>query len=241
MKSLRGNISVDNNIRTAAMGAGSEDEFVIVPRRDNSSVGNNFWVTAMNHEDPKNWRAKAEIAILPELGPALRRRRKAARLTMSQLADECGLSQPFLSQIENSKAMPSLLALHRVAQALDTTTVALLEPVNSALTLVRHNEGERFVLTDGATTRFLTPGDGHRLEANETIAAPGAAMPVAIVHEGQEMIMVLDGQLNIHLEGQEPVVLEVGDTMSYPATTPHRWSSGNLGARFLIVSSPPSF
>lgn len=223
MKSLRGNISVDNNIW------------------GNISIDNNIWAAAMTDEDPKNWRATPEITIVPQLGPDLRRRRKAAGLTMSQLADKCGLSQPFLSQIENSKAMPSLFALHRVAQALDTTTVALLEPVSSTLTLVRHNEGEQFVLTDGATTRFLTPGDGNRLEANETIAAPGVAMPVAIVHEGQEMIMVLDGQLSVHLEGHEPVVLEVGDTMSYPATTPHRWSSGNLGARFLIVSSPPSF
>lgn len=182
-----------------------------------------------------------EVDIAPQLGPALRRRRKAAGLTMKQLADVCGLSQPFLSQIENSRAMPSLFALHRVAQALDTTTVALLEPTHSAVTLVRQGEGERFVLADGATTRFLTPGDGHRLEANETSAAPGVAMSHAIVHDGQEMIRVLDGELTVHLEGEEPVVLEVGDTMSYPATTPHRWSSGELGARFLIVSSPPSF
>lgn len=182
-----------------------------------------------------------EVEIAPSLGPELRRRRKAAGLTMKELAAECGLSQPFLSQIENSHAMPSLLALHNVAQALGTTTVALLEPNYSAITLVRHGEGERFVLADGATTRFLTPGEGHRLEANETTAAPGVAMSHKIVHDGQELVRVIEGQLTVHLDDEEPIVLEPGDTMSYPATTPHRWSSGELGARFLIVSSPPSF
>ncbi len=182
-----------------------------------------------------------ETEIAPQLGPSLRRRRKAAGLTMKQLAEECDLSQPFLSQIENSRAMPSLIALHRVAQALKTTTVALLEHSYSAITLVRNGEGERFVLADGATTRFLTPGEGHRLEANESTAAPGVAMSHSIVHDGQELIRVLEGELTVHLEGEDPVVLETGDTMSYPAVTPHRWSSGDAGARFLIVSSPPSF
>ncbi len=182
-----------------------------------------------------------EVAIAPQLGPTLRRCRKAAGLTLQELADQSGLSQPFLSQIENMRAMPSLLSLHRVAKSLRTTTVALLEPSHSAITLVRNGEGDRFALADGATMRFLTPGDGHRLEANETTAAPGVAMSHAIVHEGQEMIRLLEGELTVHLEGTEDTVLQAGDTISYPASTPHRWSSGQQGAKFLIVSSPPSF
>ena len=67
-------------------------------------------------------------------------------MTMQELADRCDLSQPFLSQIENSRAMPSLYALHRVAQALGTTTVALLDPTYSEVTLVRADDGASFML-----------------------------------------------------------------------------------------------
>ena len=161
-------------------------------------------------------------------------------MTMQELADRCGLSQPFLSQIENSRAMPSLFALHRVAQALGTTTVGLLDPAHSEVTLVRADEGDFFVLAEGARTRFLTPGEGHRLEANETIAEACITSDV-IVHEGQEVIRVLEGSLEVRLEDKEPIELHPGDTILYPSMTPHQWISGAAGARFLIVTSPPSF
>ena len=161
-------------------------------------------------------------------------------MTMQELADRCDLSQPFLSQIENSRAMPSLFALHRVAQALGTTTVALLDPAVSEVTLVRAGEGEAFFLAEGARTRFLTPGEGRRLEANETVAEPNIVSDV-IVHEGEEVVHVLEGSLEIRLEGRDPIPLSPGDTVLYPSTTPHQWASGDTGARFLIITSPPSF
>ena len=159
---------------------------------------------------------------------------------MQELADRCGLSQPFLSQIENSRAMPSLMTLHRIAQALGTSTVALLDPAFSEITLVRAGDGESFLLNEGARTRFLTPGEGHRLEANETIAEPGAAQDF-VSHEGQEVVFVLEGTMTVDLMGREPTHLSTGDTMSYPSETPHRWSAGDSGARFVIITSPPSF
>ena len=179
-------------------------------------------------------------SVAPQLGPTLRQRRKAAGMTMQELADRCGLSQPFLSQIENSRAMPSLYALHRVAQALGTTTIGLLDPAYSEVTLVRADEGHSFMLFEGATTRFLTPGEGHRLEANEIVVEAGF-LSEKIVHEGQELIRLLEGSLELRLEGRDPVVLNPGDTVMYPSMTPHQWIAGDPGARFLIITSPPSF
>ena len=193
-----------------------------------------------HHKEVEDSSTSEATSVAPQLGPNLRQRRKAARMTMQELADRCGLSQPFLSQIENSRAMPSLFALHRVAQALGTTTVGLLDPAHSEVTLVRADEGEAFVLAEGARTRFLTPGEGHRLEANETVAEAGVVSDV-IVHEGQELIRLLEGSLRVLLEDREPIELQPGDTILYPSMTPHQWISGDAGARFLIVTSPPSF
>ena len=193
-----------------------------------------------HHKEVGDNRTSEAASVAPQLGPTLRQRRKAAGMTMQELADRCGLSQPFLSQIENSRAMPSLYALHRVAQALGTTTVGLLDPAYSEVTLVRADEGESFMLFEGARTRFLTPGEGHRLEANETVAEAGIVSD-KIVHEGQELIRVLGGSLEVRLEGRDPVELHPGDTILYPSMTPHQWVSGDDGARFLMVTSPPSF
>ena len=193
-----------------------------------------------HHKEPGDSTASEAASVAPQLGTTLRQRRKAAGMTMQELADRCGLSQPFLSQIENSRAMPSLYALHRVAQALGTTTVALLDPTYSEVTLVRADEGASFMLFEGATARFLTPGEGHRIEANEIVVEAGF-LSDKIVHEGQELIRVLEGSLEMRLEGRDPVSLHRGDTISYPSATPHQWTSGDAGARFLIVTSPPSF
>lgn len=175
------------------------------------------------------------------LGPTVRKLRRAAGLTLMELAEQVDLSQPFLSQIETNQAMPSLLALHRVACALGTSTHALLEPIPQDISLVRSKEGRRFALADGATVRFLVSGSGHRMEPNEVIAAANVTMEHTTSHVGEEMVHVLHGSVIVAIEGEDDVTLEVGDTYAYPAVNPHSWRSGDSGARFLIITSPPSF
>ena len=181
-------------------------------------------------------------AMAANLGAALRRLRKAQGLTLQQLASRCGLSQPFLSQLENGKAMPSLMALHYVAQALDTTAHSLLQPQERLdISLVRHGEGETYQLVEGASVRFLSRGDSHLMEPNEVEFEPGVGT-VNAGHEGEEVIYVLEGCLRVELEGSAPVELNRGDVYTYPATIPHTiTAAGQAGCRFLVVSSPPSF
>ncbi len=181
-------------------------------------------------------------AMAASLGAALRRLRKAQGLTLQQLASRCGLSQPFLSQLENGKAMPSLMALHHVAQALNTTAHSLLLPQERLeISLVRHGEGEIYQLVEGASVRFLTRGASHLMEPNEVAFDPGTAT-VNLGHEGEEVIYVLEGCLRVGLEGSQPVELNRGDVYTYPATIPHTMTAaGEAGCRFLVVTSPPSF
>jgi transcriptional regulator with XRE-family HTH domain len=177
------------------------------------------------------------------LGKSLRTRRKSRGLTLQQLADLCGLSQPFLSQLENGKAMPSLLALHQVATALGTTSQALLDvQTRSEISLVRGEDTRCYDLASGATLCFLVEGPGHHMEPNLVIAQAGAAQACELKHAGEEMVHVMEGTVEIAMQGHDSFTLEPGDTLTYPATTPHEWRVvGNDPARFLIVSSPPSF
>lgn len=181
-------------------------------------------------------------AVAASLGAALRRLRKAHGLTLQQLATRCGLSQPFLSQLENGKAMPSLMALHHVAQALETTAHSLLQPEERwDISLVRRGEGESYQLVEGASVRFLTRGGSHLMEPNEVEFEPGAGT-VNDGHEGEEVIYVLEGCLKVEIEGSDTMELAVGDVLTYPAMTPHTMTAaGQAGCRFLVVTSPPSF
>ncbi len=156
-----------------------------------------------------------ELAV--SLGQALREHRKARGLTLQQLADMCGLSQPFLSQLENGKAMPSLLALHQVAAALGTSAQVLLQPaVSTEVSLVRGAATRRYQLGHGACAYFLVEGAHHHVETNLITAEEGAESGCELAHEGEEMIYVLDGSISVALSGYDTVELEAGDAYTYP-------------------------
>jgi transcriptional regulator with XRE-family HTH domain len=59
------------------------------------------------------------------LGEYLRDQRRAAELTLRQLAEQAGVSNPYLSQIENGLRRPSAEVLQRLAAALRVSAEAL--------------------------------------------------------------------------------------------------------------------
>lgn len=180
-------------------------------------------------------------ALPANVGQSLRVLRKGAGMTLEELASKAELSQPFLSQIENGKALPSLLALHRLAQALGTSAYGLIGNESTGTSLVRQGEGPRFVVADGATTRFLTSRSESRLGVSEVVAAPDTRGEHKTSHAGQEVVYVIAGSVTFELEPDEIYELSAGDTLSYAATTPHSWTSGSQGTRFLFMGSPASF
>src|SRR5438094_968970 len=85
------------------------------------------------------------------VGAAIRAARTSAELTLGQVARGCGLSVAFLSQLENGKAMPSVLTLHRIARTLGTTAHELLMLGDaSAISVVRAGEGPSFPFAEDA-------------------------------------------------------------------------------------------
>lgn len=56
--------------------------------------------------------------ILVPVGMSIRRWRKKAGLTMSQLAELAGIDIGFLAYVETGKKMPSLMTLAKIARAL---------------------------------------------------------------------------------------------------------------------------
>ena len=66
-----------------------------------------------------------------DIAGAVRARRLAAGLTMRELAAQAGMSQPFLSNLENSRAMPSIATLYKIANALGVSPREFLPDARS--------------------------------------------------------------------------------------------------------------
>lgn len=61
------------------------------------------------------------------LGPYLRAQRKLAKLSLRQMADLAGVSNPYLSQVERGLHEPSVRILRAIAEALNLSAETVLE------------------------------------------------------------------------------------------------------------------
>ena len=173
------------------------------------------------------------------LGPAIRARRHANGLTLVELADRSGLSQPFLSQVENGRARPSMSSLARVASALDTTPQALFgNPLVASAPLVARATGPEVttIASDGESLRrLLLPGNApfHVVE----LVGMATDFLEPWQHHGFEALYVVTGPIDVEVDGVVNT-LATGDFLSYPAHLPHRYRSPvGIDARALLIET----
>lgn len=175
------------------------------------------------------------------LGGAIRKRRLERDLTLVDLAAQVSLSQPFLSQIENGRARPSMMSLYRIAHALDTTPQAFFGgPVEgtSAPAMVRA-ESVRAVDVTGSVSESIV----HLLLAGEAPfhVLEFVALPPEFTeyweHDGFEATYVISGEIDIDIDG-EISAMHPGDFLSYPAKLPHRLRCPGGGpVRVLLIET----
>jgi transcriptional regulator with XRE-family HTH domain len=160
---------------------------------------------------------------------------------MRELARRSGVSQPFLSQIENGLATPSLTTVVAVAEALAITPEDLL--VGAAVgdvTIVRSGSGVRLPVTDAERPGVRAElADAPPVSLSEYEVQPGGDLGGFFRSRGGEMIYVLAGRLKVELDrGDRVEVIELGrgDSMRYPSEVPHRWTGAtDRATRFLHV------
>ncbi|MGA5447150.1 helix-turn-helix domain-containing protein [Streptomyces umbrinus] len=165
------------------------------------------------------------------VGAAVRRRRRALELTLAVVAERSGLSVPFLSQVENERARPSMRSLQRVADALHTTCVELLAAADPArsVDVVRADDSE---FTHEPRVRPLVRGH-HQLHAMEFSGDHDVGREFQ--HRNDELMYVADGAVEVEAEGRA-YRLGRGDTLHLTGGVRHRWRATDAETRVLIVA-----
>ena len=176
------------------------------------------------------------VAAPSPVGGQIRSRRQQEGLTLVELAERSGLSQPFLSQVENGRATPSMESLYRIATALGTTPQALFAGDDDTDTVIARaaDPGVAAVATPGESLRRLLLAGGAPFHVVELVGL-ATEFRDAWTHPGFEAIYVLAGPVEVEVDG-ELTDLATGDFMSYPADLPHRYRSaaGDLARALLI-------
>jgi transcriptional regulator with XRE-family HTH domain len=189
------------------------------------------------------------------IGPRLRHRRLELGMTARELARRVDCSPSLISQVERGRAVPSVSTLWALVTALRISMDRLFDPAQEgpagieengsaaarATTdspVLRRNARPRISLERGVVWERLTAAaekDMEFLEVCYSVEQSAPAAEHAIQHNGQEYAVIIEGALSTQI-GFERYVLEVGDSLTFDSTIPHRfWNAGDVPARAIWV------
>ena len=164
---------------------------------------------------------------------------------MRTLATRCGVSQPFLSEVERGMSTPSISTLYRIAEALGVAPAKLLPTSGPGdVHVVRADEGRRVASSErvnSAIGRVVFSDDVEGLEVYEYNTDSTEDLDVWYEHGGEKVLFIIDGNLRVEFEGRETQVVGPGDCIVHPAAIAHRWTvEGDEPVRLLLVIIRPT-
>ncbi|MBZ5637644.1 MAG: XRE family transcriptional regulator [Acidobacteriia bacterium] len=159
----------------------------------------------------------------------LRRLRRAAGLSLGDLAERAGVSRAMLSQIETEKTNPTIAVLWKVAHGLGVPFSELLgtEEAPPAPRLSPAGKARYLYSADRRyrSRPLLGNVPGHRVELYELRLEAGAVENADPHPKGSfEQVYVNSGRLRMDV-GETTHELGPGDAILFPADRPHRYES----------------
>jgi transcriptional regulator with XRE-family HTH domain len=165
------------------------------------------------------------------VGEKIKALREKKGLSLKELADLTGFSTALLSQMENHLVSPSLGTIIKMAGALSVRVGDFLgETEGEPYTIVRKEERKkvsRFASKDGVKYGYsyeslgFEKKDRHMEPFIVTLEPATVKTAKTSVHEGEEFIFVLEGEMEVIL-GNHTDILYPGDSIYYDSTIPHR-------------------
>jgi transcriptional regulator with XRE-family HTH domain len=166
--------------------------------------------------------ASREVA---QIGRRVKVRREAAGLTLDQLSRMSGVSKAMLSQVERSKANPTVVVLLKIAAGLGCSLDDIVGAAGGAphIHVVRADDDHAvYVRGHECTIRTLSPLSAERsVEFYElTLAPKGALRSEPHFHHTEEFLTVVSGKVKV-ISSEQAVTLRRGDSAHYRADVKH--------------------
>lgn len=163
---------------------------------------------------------------LDALGPRLKQLRQRRDLSLTDLADETGISVSTLSRLEAGLRRPTLEQLLPLARTHGVTIDELVDapPTGNPRVSLRPLPSG-----DGSIVIPLTRRAGG-IQAYKYVKAAGDdnAEPELRTHEGYDWVYVLDGTLRLVL-GEHDLLLKPGEAAEFDTRTPHWFGATSAG------------
>jgi len=175
-----------------------------------------------------------------DIAPRLIGVREGVGWTPGEMADLLGVSEEKVTEYESGTVeipVGYLLDVSRLCRVDLTTLISGREPHLKQYSLVRKDEGFSVDRRKDYDYKAL----GYKFAGREmepfliTVPSKSGEEMTETSHRGQEFIYVLEGRLEVRLNG-EPLIVEEGDSLYFNSETPHalRGLDGNA-VKFLDV------
>ncbi len=178
---------------------------------------------------------------LVELASRIKSTRMAKGYTLDRVAEISGLGKGLLSKVENFRVTPSLPTLAKLCEALGMSLSELFEGLDDKpkLSIVRSSERKNIERdSEQSDIRYhaLAHGRPDRNMDPFVLEVPaGGGRREAMPHEGEEFLIVLEGQVSFEYNGQTHALKE-GDAAYFDAEVDHRvFNPDATDARLLCV------
>ncbi|MBN8411285.1 MULTISPECIES: helix-turn-helix domain-containing protein [Halomonas] len=163
------------------------------------------------------------------LGERLKEIRLANQWTLEDVSQRTGLARSTLSKIENDQISPTFTAVQKLIGGLGIDLPQLLSPPRQQ----SRTMGRRDMTRRGDGQRHPTPTYEHELLSCEL--AQKRMIPFKTIvrarrfdefsewvrHDGEEFLMVLDGEVLLYSEFYEPLALAEGDSIYFDSDMGH--------------------
>jgi len=168
------------------------------------------------------------ITHQPTFGERLRALRQARKMTLQQASKETGVAQSTLSKMENNQLSPTFNLMQKLAVGLGIDMTQLFAPVHDP-----RISGRRSVTKKQQGREHLTATYEHELLATELDSkrmVPFKSRVRArrldefggwVRHKGEELLLVLEGDVLVYTEEYAPLPLSEGDSTYFDSTMGH--------------------
>jgi transcriptional regulator with XRE-family HTH domain len=180
-----------------------------------------------------------------EIGQQIRRRRRALHMSLQNMSNGTGLSISTLSKIENNLIELNYTRMIAISEALGINLTELMtgsqvgntpSVVTARRSITRKGEGS---IQDDSNyqSRYLNTDISKKQMIPAMVTVKHRTLEEfgpMLTHRGEELIVVLSGEVELHTEHYNPVRLGEGESAYIDSTMPHAILSVGRGVAQIL-------
>jgi transcriptional regulator with XRE-family HTH domain len=162
--------------------------------------------------------------VIENIGARVRTIRKEKNATLTELADQTGLSPAYISNLERGLCSPTLENMQRICSALGVEIVKLLDDREWAEKVIRADEREVIFEQKGRIRYEAINFGAGRMTGEYIIVEPHCEYEKEWTHSYDEIGLVLSGELTIMIDEKRYTLYE-GDSFYIDSMKKHNLSN----------------